>query len=138
MTDTLTRSDRSRAMAAVKGRDTAPERVVRQMAHALGYRFRLHVAALPGTPDLVFPRLRKIIDVRGCFWHCHDCGRCRLPADNRAYWQAKLERNRNRDRANAARLRRLGWRVLVVWECQTRPAAQARLRRRLAAFLGRD
>src|SRR2546423_15651402 len=100
---------------------------------SLGFRYQLHVANLPGTPDLVFPRLRRIIEVRGCFWHGHRCGRCRIPVTTRAYWVAKIERNRNRDSRTHRQLRRLGWEVLVVWECQTRNAA--RLGTRLREFL---
>jgi DNA mismatch endonuclease (patch repair protein) len=99
------------------------------------YRYRLHVASLPGTPDLVFPRLRKVINVSGCFWHMHGCGRCRIPASRRGYWVAKLERNAKRDRRTRAALQRGGWRVLVVWECQTAALGRDRLRRRLLGFL---
>ncbi len=118
-------------MAAVRSKDTGPEMVVRRLVHGLGFRYRLHVRGLPGTPDLVFPRLRKVIEVRGCFWHMHSCGACRLPAGNRAYWRAKLARNKVRDRRNGAALRRLGWSALTVWECQVRD------REALAARVGR-
>jgi DNA mismatch endonuclease (patch repair protein) len=120
MADTFTKAERSRIMAAVKSKDTTPEMVVRRLVHSLGYRYRLHVRSLPGTPDLVFPRLQKIVNVSGCFWHMHDCGRCRLPASRRSYWLAKLTRNRERDRTTRLALRRMRWSVLTVWECQTR------------------
>lgn len=107
---------------------------VRRLAHALGYRFRLHVADLPGKPDLVFPRLRKIIDVRGCFWHLHDCRRCRIPSSRRTYWLAKLARNASRDKETTKALRRAGWKVLVVWECETGRADS--LRWKIERFLG--
>src|SRR5437016_4643637 len=103
-------------MAAVKSRDTTPEMLVRRLVHALGFRFRLHVRSLPGTPDLVLPRHRKIIIVNGCFWHLHNCPRCRIPSSQRAYWVLKLERNAARDRRTLRKLRRAGWKVLVVWE----------------------
>ena len=135
MTDTFTTSERSRIMAAVKGKDTTPEMLVRRLVHGLGFRYRLHVRSLPGCPDLVFPRLRKIINVSGCFWHMHGCGRCRIPASRRGYWVAKLERNAARDRRTRRALRRLGWQVLVVWECQTTTARRERLRARLVRFL---
>lgn len=106
---------------------------MRRLVHRLGYRYRLHVRSLPGTPDLVFPRPRKIIRVSGCFWHMHGCGRCRIPASRRAYWIAKLKRNRDRDVRTRRKLRRLGWRVLTVWECQTKDAAA--LTHRLRKFL---
>ncbi len=120
-------------MAAVRSKDTTPEMTVRRLVHRLGFRYRLHVAGLPGRPDLVFPGRRKAIDVRGCFWHMHACGRCRIPASRRGYWVAKLRRNRERDRRTRRRLSRLGWRVLTVWECQTRDPA--RLAARLESFL---
>ncbi len=103
----------------VRSKDTTPELMVRRLVHRLGYRFRLHVKTLPGTPDIVLPRLRKIIEVRGCFWHGHRCGRCRIPHTRRDYWLAKIARNRKRDVRSLRRLRREGWQVLVVWECQT-------------------
>src|SRR5579863_2115314 len=94
-----TPEQRSRIMGAVKGSDTAPEMMVRRMAHRMGYRFRLHRKDLPGKPDLVFPGLRKVVFVHGCFWHGHDCTRgARVPIRNRDYWTAKIARNRERDK----------------------------------------
>ena len=111
---------RSELMRRVRGKNTTPERAVRRVAHALGYRFRLHRRDLPGTPDLVFPRLRRAIFVHGCFWHRHEgCARTTTPKTRAAYWREKFEQNTRRDRRNLAALRRLGWSVLVVWECQT-------------------
>jgi DNA mismatch endonuclease (patch repair protein) len=107
---------------------------VRSAAHALGYRFRLHRKDLPGSPDLVFPRLKKAIFVHGCFWHGHDCARgARLPKANAEYWLAKISRNKARDLSAQARLAELNWSVLVVWECETRQADG--LAARLNAFL---
>jgi DNA mismatch endonuclease, patch repair protein len=136
MADTFTKAERSHIMAAVKGKDTTPEMIVRRLVHRMGFRYRLHVRALPGTPDLAFPRLRKIINVSGCFWHMHGCGRCRIPATRRDYWIGKLQRNAARDRRTRRGLRRAGWQVLVVWECQVSPRKLNRLRERLAKFLG--
>ena len=121
-------------MSRIRKTDTTPELVVRRLAHALGYRFRLHRRDLPGTPDVVFPRLRKVILVHGCFWHQHDCplGRKR-PRSNRGYWIPKLERNVIRDDDNETRLRLMGWRTLVVWECEIVDVDA--LRERLAGFL---
>lgn len=135
MADTVSNAERSRIMAAVKSTDTTPEMVVRRMVHGMGYRYRLHMASLPGVPDLVFPRLGKIIIVNGCFWHMHTCGRCRIPASRRSYWVAKLNRNARRDRRTRRLLRRLGWQVLVVWECQTIRRKAIPLQNRLMAFL---
>jgi DNA mismatch endonuclease, patch repair protein len=135
MTDTVSKSERSRIMAAVKSKDTTPELVVRRLVHAMGYRYRLHVRSMPGNPDLVFPRLRKVINVNGCFWHLHGCARCRIPSSRRRYWVAKLHRNAERDKQVRRTLRRAGWQVLVLWECQTRPTTLARLRAKLVRFL---
>ena len=112
---------RSRIMRAVKGRDTVPEMIVRRLAHRMGYRFRVCRKDLPGRPDIVFPRLRKVIFVHGCFWHGHHCARgARVPKGNRAYWVKKIAGNRARDKKNLERLAAVGWKALVVWECATR------------------
>ncbi len=122
-------------MSRIRGKDTTPERAVRSMVHGLGYRFRLHGRDLPGRPDLVLPRLRTVIFVHGCFWHRH--ARCRYattPATRRAFWLEKFERNVERDRRTAAALRRLGWSVITVWECQLR--RPEKVRGRLERMLG--
>lgn len=125
MADVMSKAARRRVMQAVKGRDTKPEMVVRSLVHRMGYRFRLHRRDLPGTPDLVFPRLKAVIFVHGCFWHRHSCvnGR-RIPETRRQFWLAKFAGNRQRDQRNITKLRRAGWRVLVVWECQLRRRGQ--------------
>lgn len=111
----------STRMRRIRKTDTKPELVVRRAVHRLGYRFRLHQRDLPGTPDLVFPRLRKVIFVHGCFWHQHDCRLgSKQPSANPDYWLPKLARNVERDRLARQRLADEGWDVLVVWECQTR------------------
>ena len=113
--------ERGRVMRAVHSKNTAPELVVRKLIHRLGYRFRLHRKDLPGSPDIVLPRLTKAVFVHGCFWHGHDCVRgARTPVTNRAYWVAKIARNKQRDQAARLTLRSLGWSVVVVWECKTR------------------
>lgn len=125
---------RRRTMQAVKSKDTAPEMTVRRLVHRMGYRFRLHRKDLPGKPDLVLPRLHKVLFVHGCFWHGHDCARgARVPVNNRAYWTKKVARNQERDKTAQASLRDHGWNVLVIWECETRN--EDALRKRLAAFL---
>ncbi len=135
MADVFDPKQRSAVMRAVKSRDTRPELRVRKAAHALGLRFRLHRADLPGTPDLVFPAKRTTVFVHGCFWHGHDCTRgARTPQTNRAYWQAKIARNRARDAANIAALKKLGWKTRVIWECQTHDPA--RLSRLIARHIG--
>ena len=133
--DTFTRSQRSEIMRRVRGRDTGPELVVRRLVHGMGYRYRLHRSDLPGKPDLTFPKLRKVIFVHGCFWHGHVCRAGKnVPSSNEAYWLTKLARNKKRDAAARRRLRRLGWKTLVIWECQLRDMAA--LRERLVKFLG--
>lgn len=122
-------------MAAVRSKDTGPERAVRTLVFALGYRFRLHRQDLPGTPDLVFPGRRKVIFVNGCFWHFHSrCSGFRAPKSRVEFWAAKLMKNRLRDRHNRKALRKLGWTVLVIWECQIKDLAS--LQRRVLEFLG--
>lgn len=135
MVDRLTPERRSLHMRRIRKKDTAPEKAVRRTVHALGYRFRLHRRDLPGTPDLVLPRLRKVILVHGCFWHQHEgCHLARLPKSRPEYWLPKLRRNQERDVSARTNLERLGWTTLEIWECETRDLAA--LTTRLAAFLG--
>lgn len=119
--DNLSQTQRSHCMRCVRAEDTSPELAVRHFIHSLGFRYRLHVRSLPGTPDLVFPSRRKIIFIHGCFWHGHACraGR-KSPRSNVLYWTRKLKRNRDRDCRVQAQLKRLGWKVLKIWECQIR------------------
>lgn len=133
MPDVMTPQQRSRCMARIKGKNTAPEMLVRRLVHAMGYRYKLHDRKLPGTPDLVFPRLGKIIEVRGCFWHHHDCGLGYTPKNRRTFWTKKLRDNQARDLRNEAALIQRGWAVLIVWECEMADVGQ--LARRLAEFL---
>lgn len=131
-----TPEQRSRTMRAVKGKDTGPEMAVRRMAFQMGYRFRLHRKDLPGKPDLVFPKLHKVIFVHGCFWHGHDCARgARVPKTNAKYWRSKITRNRMRDAVSIAALKAQGWRATIIWECELRRNRPERLRSRLAKFL---
>lgn len=134
--DKLTPERRSVNMSRIRSRDTSPELTVRRMVHSIGFRFRLHVPTLPGKPDLVFPRLNKIIEVRGCFWHQHKgCIDSHIPKSRVEYWRPKLTRNKRRDKETEKRLRAAGWDVLTLWECELKNAAQ--LRKRLAGFLRR-
>lgn len=105
-------------MARVKSKDTRPELIVRKIVWALGFRYRLHVAKLPGCPDIVFTRLKKIIEVRGCFWHRHGCKLATTPKSRIQFWQAKFRNNVERDGRNMRLLRKTGWKVLVIWQCQ--------------------
>lgn len=117
MTDVHDQATRSRNMAAIKGKNTRPELWLRHRLHKLGFRYRLNVCSLPGKPDLVFPRYKAVIFVHGCFWHMHHCPLFRLPSTRTQWWEIKLSKNRQRDLAEQDKLRELGWRVLLVWEC---------------------
>lgn len=137
MVDFLSPADRSKRMSRIRGKDTKPELVVRRLLHAAGYRYRLHVGKLSGRPDIVLPRHRAVVFVHGCFWHRHaGCAVATTPKSNRQFWLAKFAANLGRDRRNTAKLRKLGWRVFVVWECQVSSAKKSlsaieRLDRRL-------
>jgi DNA mismatch endonuclease, patch repair protein len=123
MTDKISKRRRSANMAAIRSKDTTPELAVRRIVHALGYRYRLNRRDLPGKPDLVFGPSRKVIFVHGCFWHLHpkkSCRDARQPKSNQTYWTPKLTRNAERDLQHTTALQALGWRVLVIWDCETR------------------
>ena len=130
----LSKKQRSYCMSQIKGKNTKPEVIVRQLVHGLGYRFRLHRKDLPGKPDLVLPRHRKIIFVHGCFWHKHTCKKGKsTPATNAEFWEKKRTGNRDRDRRNIRELKKMGWEVLVVWECWIK--REEYLRGKIEAFL---
>ncbi|MFH1114633.1 MAG: very short patch repair endonuclease [Pseudomonadota bacterium] len=121
MTDVFTPEKRRRIMARVKGADTRPEILVRSLVHRMGFRFRLHRRELPGCPDLVLRKHGKVIFVHGCFWHGHQgCRRSGRPSSNMEFWNRKLSGNMERDARNQESLRKDGWKVLVVWECETK------------------
>jgi DNA mismatch endonuclease (patch repair protein) len=109
---------RSAMMSRIRSKNTKPEMLVRKALHRLGFRFRLHLRDLPGSPDIVLPKYGTVIQVKGCFWHSHTCRDGRLPKSNRVYWVPKLLRNRERDKSNERKLRRLGWSVRNLWECR--------------------
>ena len=128
---------RRAVMRAVKGKDTKPEMVVRRLVHGMGYRYRLHRKSLPGKPDMVFGPRKKVIFVHGCFWHQHSdagCRGARMPLTRFQYWRPKLERNKERDNCNVTNLNRLGWDVLVIWECSLKDIGLTSAT--LRAFLG--
>lgn len=119
MVDSLDQAARSAVMARVRGKNTRPEMIVRKLVFAAGYRYRLHVRKLPGSPDLVFPSRKKVIFVHGCFWHRHDnCASSRLPKSRVGFWSDKLNGNKARDARNYEVLVQAGWQVLVIWECE--------------------
>lgn len=124
MADIMTPQQRHDCMAAVKGKDTKPEMLVRRFLHAAGFRYGLHNRRLPGTPDIVLRKHKTVIFVNGCFWHGHEgCKYAHLPQTNAEFWRAKIERNRARDARDTATLRSQGWRVIVIWECELKTAA---------------
>jgi DNA mismatch endonuclease (patch repair protein) len=133
--DTLTPAERSERMSRVRSKDTKPELLVRSLVHGMGFRYRLHDRSLPGNPDMVFPSRGKIIFVHGCFWHRHreQCEFTRWPKSKLDFWRPKLEQNHQRDRIVGRELRKLGWRVLIVWECQLKNSAA--LAAKVRAFL---
>ena len=134
MVDHVDQATRSLIMAAVHSEDTGPEKIVRGIVHRLGYRYRLHVNTLPGRPDLVFPVRRKIVFVHGCFWHRHrKCRYATSPKSRRKFWEAKFAANVARDRRNERQLKRTGWDVLTVWQCELKN--KERLTSRLDEFL---
>lgn len=130
--DTVSTKQRSRNMAAVRSRNTQPERIVRSVLHCLGLRFRIHGRDLPSVPDIVLKRHGAVVLVHGCFWHRHSCARGRPPGSRREFWLPKLAANCSRDERQVKELRSLGWRVLTIWECETKD--RDRLARRLAKW----
>lgn len=125
--DTLTPAERSQRMSLIRGKNTKPELFVRRLVHGMGYRYRLHAADLPGKPDLVFRRRKRVIFVHGCFWHYHldpACKIARLPKSREEFWTVKLARNRQRDAVQVEALENLGWRVLTIWECQLKEVSE--------------
>lgn len=132
--DIVSPEKRSRMMAGIKGKDTKPEMLVRRLVHGMGFRYRLHRRDLPGSPDLVFPRLKKVIFVHGCFWHRHSgCRFAYTPKSNAQFWMDKLEGNARRDTLAMAALNALDWKVLIVWECEV--SDQSALARKIRSFL---
>ena len=134
MADRISQEARSRLMSRIRSKDTGPERAVRSLLHSLGFRFRLHRKDLPGTPDIVLPGRAAVVFVHGCFWHGHACKVDKMPKSRTDYWGPKIEANRARDVRKAAKLRRLGWKVVTVYECELKQPE--RLARRLQTRIG--
>lgn len=125
MPDKMTPQQRHNCMSHIRSTDTKPEMIVRRWLWTQGYRYRLHVKRLPGTPDIVIHRFHTVININGCFWHGHtDCKRFKLPQSNVEFWRSKIERNRRRDAANADLLSSMGWWVITIWECQLEPTCR--------------
>ncbi|BAV92113.1 DNA mismatch repair endonuclease [Candidatus Desulfovibrio trichonymphae] len=132
--DKISRETRSRNMANIKGKNTKPEKLVRSVLHGMGFRFRLHVKKLPGSPDIVLPRYKSLIFVHGCFWHGHEgCKRATIPTTRADFWRTKISSNKERDAQNLADLAKLGYRCLIIWQCEMKDTAI--LKQRLSTFL---
>lgn len=139
MADSLSERERSVRMSLIRGKDTKPELLVRSFLHGRGIRFRLHAGNLPGRPDLVLPRYATVVFVEGCFWHGHRCQKGRIPGTNSTFWASKIATNQARDQRNHRALRRAGWRVLRVWECQlSKASTRERVLGRLVEAIRRD
>ena len=122
MADRMTKEQRHRCMVSIKGKDTKPEMLVRRYLHSRGYRYRVNVRRLPGTPDIVLRKYRTVIFINGCFWHGHeDCRYFVLPKSNSQFWQLKIERNKQRDVEKRIQLRLLGWHTIIIWGCELKP-----------------
>ena len=133
--DSLSLAQRSENMRRIRGKNTSPEMIVRRAIFSKGYRFRLHLRALPGCPDIVFPKAKRAVFVHGCFWHRHiGCKNCTTPKSNVEFWNKKLTSNQIRDQANLLKLRSAKWRVLVLWECEIEKPGK--IWKRLGPFLG--
>ena len=122
MADRMTEKQRHHCMSRIRSKDTKPEMLVRRYLHAHGYRYRINVKRLPGTPDIVLRKYRTVIFVNGCFWHGHEeCKYFIMPKSNTPFWKNKIERNRQRDIEKRIQLRRLGWHTIIIWECELKP-----------------
>lgn len=120
MADIVDKETRSRMMSGIRGKNTKPEMIVRRALHKAGYRYRLHVKELPGKPDIVLPKYKTVIFVHGCFWHHHNCKNFKWPKTREDFWRKKIEGNVERDQKAYAQLEAQGWKVIVIWECETR------------------
>lgn len=135
MADVFNTEKRSEIMSHVRNKSTAPEIQLRSMLHRAGYRFRIGVKNLPGKPDIVLAKYKTVIFVNGCFWHGHNCKRGHLPATNTQFWNEKIRKNIKRDERVAGELAELGWHVLVVWQCELKPANQVALMQKIEEYL---
>jgi len=136
MADIYDKRKRSDIMSKISGKNTKPEIVIRKIAHSFGFRFSLHRKDLPGKPDLVFPRYKKVIFVNGCFWHGHNkCSRSKLPSTNIQFWTEKIGATKRRDKSNKIKLKKTGWDYLVIWQCEIKKSTTERLEKKIKTFL---
>lgn len=123
-------------MSHISGKNTKPEIIIRSIAHSLGYRFRLHKKDLPGKPDIVFPKYKKVIFVNGCFWHGHkNCKRSKLPETNKTFWRNKIEGNKKKDKSNYIRLKKLGWDHMIIWQCKIKASEVDKIKNKIELFI---
>ena len=136
MTDIFTKKKRSEIMSKIGPKDSSQEVFIRKLVHSLGYRFRLHRKDLPGKPDLVFPKYKKVIFINGCYWHGHKgCKRANLPETNRKFWEEKIGRNIKTDIKNQKKLKKLGWDYLIFWQCKIKKSKITFLKQNICNFL---
>jgi DNA mismatch endonuclease, patch repair protein len=136
MVDIFSKRKRSEIMSKIKPKDSTQELIIRRLIFSMGYRFRLHSKDLPGKPDIVFPKYKKVIFVHGCFWHGHkNCKRAAIPATNRGFWKNKISKNLIRDKRNYALLRKIGWNYLIIWQCQIKKQNEKLLKTKAINFL---
>ena len=138
MPDIFSPRKRSEIMKKIGSKNSTQELFIRKLVYILGYRYRLHVQKLPGKPDLVFSKHKRVIFVNGCFWHGHNkCSRSNLPETNRRFWEEKIAKNKERDKRVYRKLKRLGWEKLIIWQCQIKKKKEERLKERINKFLKR-
>jgi len=136
MADIFARAKRSQIMSKIGHKDSKPELFIRKLIHSMGFRYRLHKKSLPGCPDLVFPKYRKVIFVNGCFWHGHpDCKKATLPSTNIEFWKDKIKQNVDRDSRNCQDLEKMGWNYLIIWQCEIKKKKIAILRDKITGFI---
>ena len=136
--DKISKEKRSKNMQKIKSFNTKPEIILRKLIFSMGYRYRIHYKKLPGKPDIVFPGKKKVIFVHGCFWHQHNAINCRFkhnPKSNKVYWDEKFKKNNERDKRNQLKLKNLGWRYLIIWECEIKKKNPETLSKNLITFL---
>lgn len=138
MADIFNKKKRSQIMSRISGKDTKPELFIRKAIFAEGYRYRLHRKDLPGNPDIVFSKRKKVIFINGCFWHGHNCKKAALPTTNKIFWEKKLTGNKERDKRNLSKLKTLGWKSLVIWQCQIKKSTLKSQINKIKAFLDKE
>ncbi len=135
MVDIFSKQKRSEIMSKIKSKNTKPELLIRKLLYQKGYRYRLHKQNLPGKPDMVFGKLKKLIFINGCFWHGHKCGKNISPENNKLFWKNKIEKNKKRDNENFNKLKAMGWKCLIVWQCEIKLKNLNLLLKKLISFL---